>query len=389
MDTLYSSVLSISSLDQALKDLDAHNGVRKEFHLTLDPHRERQRQLPPDDIYKNMPDFKDLTHAQMSIVSALLESLAMVDKYADKAASMGEKGDAERAYLRMREVYRSLPFNVTISYKKLLWKIAVFYATNEEPLQAETYLLEYFQSCDNSAPPDEGVWRCLAQVLSESSRELNRGLEMSSKIVPPGKFAFPPLHRIFRSGCISSAPPLIFGMESFPDITHSPPLHALIAQNNPAAFVVIEESSDDQLESRDMYSRTPMLLTALFMAEDIGVALMKRYKAYPIEARRRLVDARDHMGQTILAIAIRRDCTFEFIKALVENCANVDPDPIELILSPLQAAALQRRMDVTALLLSYGARDSNTFYGEVRASTLAHSLGYLDIEALIIAETPS
>jgi hypothetical protein len=138
-----------------------------------------------------------------------------------------------------------------------------------------------------------------------------------------------------------------------------------------------------------MYSRTPMLLTALFMAEDIGVALMKRYKAYPIEVRRRLVDVRDHMGQTILAIAIRRDCTFEFIKALVENCANVDPDPIELILSPLQAAALQRRMDVTALLLSYGARDSNTFYGEVRASTLAHSLGYLDIEALIIAETPS
>ena len=107
MDTLYSSELSISSLDQALKDLDAHNGVRKELHLTLDPHREQQRQLPPDDIYKNMPDFKDLTHAQMSIVSALLESLAMVDKYADKAASMGEKGDAERAYLRMRVVYRS------------------------------------------------------------------------------------------------------------------------------------------------------------------------------------------------------------------------------------------------------------------------------------------
>jgi ankyrin repeat protein len=229
-------------------------------------------------------------------------------------------------------------------------------------------------------------------VLPESSRELNRGLEMGSKrqiIDPPVQFAFPPLHRILRSGCISSAPPLIFGMEFFPDITHSPPLHTAITENNPAAYIMIQKGNEDQLESRDRYSRTPMLLTALFMAENIGVALMTRYMACPIEARRRLVDARENMGQTILAIAIRQGCTFEFIKALVENCANVDPDPIEFILSPLQAAASQGRKDVTSLLLSYGARDSNTFYGEVPASTLAHNHGYLDIEALIIAETPS
>jgi hypothetical protein len=382
-------VLSINSLDQALKDVDAHNGVRKELQLTLDPHRERQRQLRSDDIYKSLPDFKELTDAQISTVSALLESLALVEEYADKATSMGEKGDAERAYLRMKEVYTSLPFNMAISYKKLLFKIAVFYAKNDEPLRAETYLLEYCRSCDNSDPADEGVWRYLAQVLPESSRELNRGLEMGSKrqiIVQPGQFAFPPLHRIFRSGCISSAP-LIFGMESFRDITHSPTLHSLIAENNPAALVMIKEGSDDQLESRDMYSRTPMLLTALFMAEDIGVALMTRYMAYPIEARRRLVNARDNMGQTILAIAIRRGCTFEFIKALVENCANVDPDPMQYILSPLQAAASQGRKDVTTLLLSRGVQDSNTYFGEVRASTLAHNLGFSDIEALIVAET--
>jgi len=383
-------VLSINSLDQALKDVDAHNGVRKELQLTLDPHRERQRQLRSDDIYKSLPDFKELTDAQISTVSALLESLALVEEYADKAASMGEKGDAERAYLRMKEVYGSLPFNVAIPYKKLLKKIAVFYAKNDEPLQSETYLLEYSRSCDNSDPADEGVWRYLAQVLPESSRELNRGLEMGSKrqiIVQPGQFAFPPLHRILRSGCISNAPPLIFGMKSFRDITHSPPLHALIAENNPAAFVMIEEGSDDQLESRDMYSRTPMLLTALFKAEDIGVALMTRYITYPVEARRRLVDARDNMGQTILSIAIRRGCTFEFIKALVENCATVDPDPMQYILSPLQAAASHGRKDVTTLLLSRGAQDGNTYFGEVRASILARELGFSDIEALIVAET--
>jgi len=383
-------VLTINSLDQALKDLDAKNGVRKELQLTLDPQRERQRQLRSDDVYKTRPELTELTHAQMSTASAVVLSLAVVDEYADKAARMGEKGDAERAYLRMREVYRSLPFSVAISHRKLLKKIAAFYTRNEEPLQAEAYLLECSRLCDNPSIVDEEVWSHLAQLSPESSKELNRGLEMVSNrqiTLQAGQFAFPPLHRILRSGYISAAPSRTFGMESSSDITGSPPLHTAITGNLPAAFDMIQNCTEEVLESRDMYLRTPMFLAALFMAEEIGMALMIRYLARPIQIRQRLVGARDHLGQTILAIAILSGCSFEFIKALVENCATVDPDPTQNVLSPLQAAASQGKKDVVILLLDHGAQDSSIYLGELSASTLARLERHLDIEALIVAKS--
>jgi ankyrin repeat protein len=131
-----------------------------------------------------------------------------------------------------------------------------------------------------------------------------------------------------------------------------------------------------------------MFLAALFMAEKIGFALMTRYMIHPMQIRQRLVDARDNAGQTILAIAILSGCTFEFIEALVvECCANVDPDPMRNVLSPLQAAAIRGRKDVAILLLSYGAQDNNTYFDELSASALARHRGHTDIKTLIVAET--
>jgi hypothetical protein len=189
-------VLTSNSLDQALKDLDAQNGAREELHLTLGPHLERQRQIRSDDIiYKTLPDFKKLTADQMSSTTASLSSLAVAEKYADKAATLGEKADTERAYLRIREGYGSLPVNVAIPYQKLLKKMAAFYFKNEDPRRAEIYLLECAQLCNKTGIVDKEVWSDLARVLPESSRELDRGLEMvrnSESIVRVGQPAFPP-----------------------------------------------------------------------------------------------------------------------------------------------------------------------------------------------------
>jgi hypothetical protein len=131
-----------------------------------------------------------------------------------------------------------------------------------------------------------------------------------------------------------------------------------------------------------------MFLAALFVADEIGFALVARFMFHPVQIQQRLVDARDSVKQIILTTAILSGCTFRFIEELVVKfCAHVDPDPMRNVLSPLQAAALRGRKDVTSLLISHGALDNSTHSDQLSTSYLARYRGHTDIETLIFAKT--
>jgi Ankyrin repeats (3 copies) len=352
--------------------------------LTYETEKKRLILLSPGHYFHTLVDM----HQAES--QGLLSKLKEVEALTDKAAAALDTDLAEKAYIKVLKVHRGQPLQDRSNVTRLLKKIALFFKKTDQPVLAEEYWLEYLErdrlgqghSADKEVTE---VCQSLATSLPKTSGMISEDFQSRYPNLPPPLDAgtpFPPVHRIIISDYLSSTLHDSSGKAPSSDTTISSSFPKSLISGGKVAEI-IQEMPDIDLGTRDILSRTALFLTALFKQEDAGHALITRIAVCLPEHRHQYVNARDPAGQTILGTAIENGCSLEFIRALIDNGAQIDPDTLAGPLTPLQAAALTGRQEVVVLLLDHGADINHVHPGNQTAAELAQDAGYHEIAHLI------
>lgn len=362
--------------------LDQYQEIFEQSRLTLQPLSSQNAQLPQGHPYDNSEDSLTLAQLQASAKDFLLVTLAEVKVLAAQVTVDGDSDAAEVAYARALQTCRLAPLHGTQLHVELLKEVGSFYSKIGENLQAEKQWRELLQL----QLPDElrdNVLQQLGRSVVVSSVDITRifrstriGRDLVAINVP-----FPPQHRLLRSvpSTITDVAPLRkFSFDR--DIIGYPPIHSAIISKNIRVFEMIQFCSDVDLLSKDVYQRSPLFLAALCKEEGVGERIMDRFTDCDAGLRGRLMNDRDTLGNTVLAISILSDCSLNFVLALLNNGAEPDPIPLEDTSStPLKAAAMRGHSNVVGVLLSRGARDHLSPFGGPTALMHAQMRGHTEI----------
>lgn len=306
-------------------------------------------------------EFNKLVEFRYATSKKLLSRLRVVEHLGDLARTAGETDLAEIAYTRVLDIYRrQLP--VASSIRPLLMKMASFYWIAGQPLRAERCWWEIFKLRDPTGETryfEKDVWQRLAISLPQTSSLISHTIRSRY----PDLFSplnletpFPPVHAMIQSEYTSDISHTKSGREFSLDTAGLSTIQSVISGDVGNLSDVIRKISNDDLAARDILCQTPLFLAALLKQEDAGHALLMRIARLPPVDQSKLIRARDVTGQTILGVATLHDCSKQFIKALIEHGAEIDPDPLAKDApTPLQAACFTSRPEIVDLFLGHGA----------------------------------
>jgi hypothetical protein len=335
--------------------------------------------------YSESSSMQDEMHCAKLLYNASVRELwlmlAPVESLADRVAAAGNLEAAESAYSRVLDAYRALDTESFHEVRGLRLKMADFYIKMDAPMCAERLLWEALDLRESPArahKSDLEVLKRLARSLPQTSNDLSTAFE-SSVVEPTSRNSFspfPPLHRMIKSEYASKVEGNIF--QTGPIVERYWPQDSLVGGME-AVMEVLQEFSYSDLETRDIHGRSPLYLASLLRKEAIGYALMTRASECEGMARR-MTNARDASGQTVLGIGIMNGCSLPFIKALIDNGAELDPEPLmPSPLTPLQAASWLGLSETVDLLLDRGAEVDRVFPGNKTAEILALEGGHNEI----------
>ena len=366
-----------------MKRLDREEEIVLQLHLANSALHNRKRQLPPEHPYKNEPENAPTAEILESAKTDLLVLVNVVSHQAEAAAEAGDSIEAERAYLRASNVYRCLPFDVSVPYSELLMRIAAFYSKIEHQHQAEKHWWQVLQLPKAPEPVLDEAWKQLAKSLPQTSEGLKETLiskTIGALIPPTVRMPFPPCHRWLGTRTSMEGlgiPPEVAKMRRDLDITGSPLIQSAITRQYTIVFNMILACPLSDLigeSSRDFRRRTPLFIAAETKEENVGLNIMNRFRDQPVR-RRQLVNDMDYLGQTILAVAISSECSWQFINELLKFGAEPEPLSLPGIGTPLQAANSRGDESIVKLLHSYIAKGGNAYREEGSASELANAGG--------------
>jgi ankyrin repeat protein len=183
---------------------------------------------------------------------------------------------------------------------------------------------------------------------------------------------------MMESKYASSVAGNLFWAGALRDVIEEPSSPDLIVGGLDAIVEFVRVFPPADLLARDINGRSPLCKAAAQRMEGFGLGLMKRAKQMP-EISHRIMDARDHLGQTILNLSICYSCSLPFIEALIQHGAQVNPANLPSVWTPLQTASFFGYSDVVDLLLRCGAKVDGGFPGIKSAQELAQEQGHLDI----------
>lgn len=345
-------------------------------------------------------EYQKLIELRHVISQNLLSRLNVVEALGDRAHAAGEMDLAENAYIKVLEIYRQQPPAVASLSRPLLLKMASFYWGTDQPLRAEKYWWEIFKLRESTGKPhctEELVWQRLVLSLSKTSGIISDtfrshhpdlflwiNLETPSLIL---ETPFPPVHTMIQREHSSNVCYNENGHETFLNGTVLPNVDNTttgLARNLPE---IIQKIPDTDLTTRDLLCRTPLFLAAFRRQEDIGYALITRIAKFPLVIKKQEMNARDISGQTILGIAILSRCSLNFIRAIIEHGAVIDPEPLPDPPTPLQAACMTSNVDVVKILLEGGADINHAFPTSPRPADLAKFIQNDKIIQLIAGHT--
>ena len=342
----------------------------------------KQLQYTIDVVLKDELENDNLRALQSSMNAALRDLTLMLgptESLADRLELAGQIGAAESAYVRVLEAYRVFPIKAWYEVKKILRKMADMFWKIHEPVRAESFI---WQALDlREVPPlaqdcDLDLLKILAQSLVETSMDLSSVVQSKVDGVVPAHLQtpFPPLQRMMQSTYASVVQCSVFQQGAFPD-----PNNPIVGGMH-AILELLRVFPDADLERRDVLGRSPLHLAGNLRMEGLGRGLIIRAREgldIPLE---RLTNARDFSGQPVLGASIYGGCCLSFIEDLIDNGAEVDPEPLkESHFTPLQAAACCGNSELVDLLLDRGANPNRVFLGYQTAGMIAHDRGHLDI----------
>jgi tetratricopeptide (TPR) repeat protein len=346
-----------------MKYLDCCEEIFEQSCLTIDPLENPKAQLPPHHPYKDFSDTSDLPQVQSAAREQLLVTLTEIKFLAAKVAKNGDSDAAECAYSRAVKAFGSPPFNTTAAYAELLREAGSFYMKNGDNLQAEKHLRQVLKLPHVSKEIMAGTLQDLTESIPASTKQIAQVFRSGEigRVKPNVQVPFPELHRLMAA-VPASAPSIAAAIMSLgcrtSDITHSPPIHSAILWKKGHALDMIRSYPHKELlESRDTYKRTALFLAAMYQQEEVALSIMTYFADQPGEAREVLMNARDMLGNTVLAVSIFSNCSTSFVEAAIENGSEVDPVQMEGGYTPLQAAEILGRGDVLEILQGHGAED--------------------------------
>lgn len=335
------------------------------------------------------PGPRELTELRSTISHILLKELTVVEYLADLAHNACEMPLAEVAYIRMLEIYRSCPFSDVSHIRSLLDKMGSFYSELGESNRAKRCWSDILKLRD---PPDQihgierNAWDSLAKslpqtfgIISDVLRSKLTGVLPSMNLGTPVSADQTTGNTIYDSGPLGNSSHI--GPSS--DRTGSNCIHNAVAS---AANIVetIQRLPYLDLETRDDFKRTPLLLAAFLKQEDAGHALLMRIASCSTALPSSHLNVKDRQGQTVLCLAILSRCSTTFIRALIEKGAEINPMyTTKESYTPLQAACLTGNLDVASLLLDCGADINHRYPDSQHPTELAQINGHTEILRLI------
>jgi hypothetical protein len=377
-----------------LKDLDTVSELVKQVQITCES---IQTRIPVNNILDRGPELDRLAELQHATSQSLLSLLNVIEVLGDRAAASGETHLAEIAYMRVLDVYRGHPSPVSSFVRRLLMKMASFYRNTDQPHRAENCWWEIFKWRDPACQAqgiEKEVWQKLAKSLSQTSRIISETIRSEyPDLFPPLNLEtpFPPIHTLIKreNASIKLHKPHRSDSTS-QNMPLSRDIHEAMARGPGNVIEIIKEAPDLELATRDILSRSLLYLAAFLKREDAGYALMARMEALSPAIRNQRMNARDLSGQTILGIATISGCSPEFIKALIDNGAKIDPDDLlKDPLTPLQAACMSDSPEIVDILLRHGADVNRVYPGNLTPVQLAQIFGNDKIIHLVTVKASS
>jgi hypothetical protein len=371
-----------------LKDLDTVSELAKQVQITSES---IQTRIPVNNVLDRGPELDKLAELQHATSQSLLSLLNVIEVLGDRAVAAGETHLAEIAYMRVLDAYRGHPSPVSSFVRRLLMKMASFYRNTDQPHRAENCWWEIFKWRDPACQAqgiEKEVWQRLATSLSQTSRIISETIRSEyPDLFPPLNLEtpFPPIHTLIKheNASIKLHKPRRSDSTS-QDMSLSRDIHEVMAGGPGNVIEIIKEAPDFELATRDILSRSLLYLAAFLKREDAGYALMARMETLSPAIRNQRMNARDLSGQTILGIATISGCSAEFITALIDHGAKIDPDDLlKDPLTPLQAACMNGSPEIVDIFLRHGADVNRVYPGNLTPAQLAQVFGNDKIIQLI------
>jgi hypothetical protein len=357
-----------------LANLDVQVEALKKIHLAIEYLETNNRQNEPH--YREMYSVKNASTRELSSKLGLAESLA------DRVYGSGDTEAAESAYTEILNVYRMMDIKAWHEVHGLLVKMANIFWKTGKPLRAEKLLWEDLELGDiprQAQQTDLKVLKSLARSLSRTSKDLS-GVVQDMVIGPiPSKLAMslPPLQRMLESKYASDVVGNVFQTGPLTDIGD---LFPPIVGGIEAIQEVIQMFPEADLQATDLHGRTPLFMATDLQKEHFGLALLLHAGKVPSIPRRQFTNARDKFGQTTLGVATWRRCSVEYIEALIDHGAEVDPETLmEFVMTPLQTASWLGYSEIVDLLLRHGAEPGRIWPGTETPEALAKDAGHDDV----------
>jgi hypothetical protein len=324
---------------------------------------------------------QELESASNAIRREILTKLAPAESLADRIRQAGDTEAALNAYVKLLEMYKAPGISAQHETFHLAKKIAKMFFDIGDTLEAEKLsweALDVGELTRAARPDDLSLLKDIARYVSASSKQLaatvNSTLATVSSVVSSNvAMPLPPLQGMMQSRYASNVVGNVFqaGFET------------PVTGGIPTILDLLRVFPDNELSFKDFRGKVPLHLAASLKQEQLGHGLMLRAKELDWPLKDRVVNCRDHSGQTILGCAVAQGCSLDFIETLVTNGAEVDPDSFPGIgyypygnLTPLQQASLQGRIDVVELLLLHGADRTRDDGFEGTPEVLARQAGH-------------
>lgn len=214
--------------------------------------------------------------------------------------------------------------------------------------------LDHRELKHNATQNDKNLLKTIAWCLCKSFKLLAEILVSELAVTGVYIYAFdsqvnlmqPPIHRMMESNYAYTVSDSIFREGEFQD-SDTAGMRDIIE--------VMELFSMEELLQRDSNGREPLHLAVSQRREGLARGILNR--AYNIDGTqaKRILDSRDLDGDSVLTCAIRSGCSSSFIKYLITEGTEVNPDPIMESQMPLEVASYKDRLDIYDSLVEHGA----------------------------------
>ena len=336
-----------------------------------------------------------LRTAKDAIHSETLDTLHRSKPLVDAIEEAGELQEAENSYTRMLASYRAMGINRSYEVRGILVKLAKIAWKMGADQRAQNFAFEALDC--REIPPrahvsDLELLKDLARSLARTCNEIPAVVQSVVLGNAPSDFSspWPPLQQLMESDYAKNVAGNLFWSGEFLDATlPSPnPPQNLIVGGIDAIVELLGEISPANLIARCPNGYTPLYKAATMQKEGLGHAIMIRAKETP-RLLIRITNERDFLGQTILGTSIWHDCSLAFVAKLIENGAEVNPETIGTIWTPLQIASCRGLFSMVELLLNNGARVDHLPPGTETAIELALNHNHHDIAQRLGGASPA